>query len=108
MSYFNKNSNKIKINYCCNFRQFKEQQRIARQDGVGGITYRDHKQSDPGPSSLSSVSSSTSSTSRMSQFSSNQTTKPLQGKHHQGNALNIPKNIGTGRSATKRLYYAYS
>ena len=52
------------------FRQFKEQQRLARQDG-GHANYREQKILDPGPSSTSSVSCISSSVSRLSQYSHN-------------------------------------
>ena len=49
------------------FRQFKEQQRLARQD-CGQTNYKEHKIPDPGHSSSSSV---TSSLSRLSQYCQN-------------------------------------
>jgi len=51
------------------YRQFKEQQRLARQDGGQG-NYREQKMLEPGLSS-SSVSSISSSVSRLSQYSHN-------------------------------------
>lgn len=49
------------------YRQFKEQQRLARQD-CGQTNYKEHKIPDPGHSSSSSV---TSSLSRLSQYCQN-------------------------------------